>query len=60
MKPVVGADGFVCPRPTGDGPHPSAKAASAQLRAEDPVFFDEMVKGFLPLVVPPARKSHQP
>ena len=36
-------------------PHPS----SAQLRAEDPIFFNQIRHRRLPLIAPPARKCHQ-
>ena len=36
-----------------------AEAPAAQLRQENPVLLDQIREGFLPLVVPPARKSHQ-
>src|SRR5713101_2828505 len=35
------------------------EASSAQLRSEDPVFFDQIHHGLLPLVAPPARQGHQ-
>jgi hypothetical protein len=35
------------------------QASSAQLRSEDPVFLDQIRHRLLPLVAPPARKSHQ-
>ena len=36
-----------------------AESSPAQLRPENPVFLDQIDEGVLPLVVPPARKSHQ-
>jgi hypothetical protein len=36
-----------------------AQSPAAQLRPENPVFCDQICQGFLPLVVPPARKGHQ-
>jgi hypothetical protein len=35
------------------------EASSAQLRSEDPVLFDQIPQGLLPLVAPPARNGHQ-
>jgi hypothetical protein len=34
-------------------------ASSAQLRAEDPIFFKQIHDGRLPLVAPPTLKGHQ-
>ncbi|MFH1749052.1 MAG: hypothetical protein ABIG44_18630 [Planctomycetota bacterium] len=36
-----------------------AESPAAQLRPENPVLLDQICEGFLPLVVPPARKSPQ-
>jgi hypothetical protein len=35
------------------------QAPPTQLRPKNPVFLDQICDGFLPLVVPQARKSHQ-
>jgi hypothetical protein len=35
-----------------------AQAAAAQLRVEDPIFFNQIRDGRLPSVAPPARNGH--